>query len=147
MRISAKGHYALAALIQIACKNTKDPVPVVSISDSLGISKIFLEQVATALKKNNLITAVKGARGGYLLAKEPGQITALDVLKAVENSLFETSQNNPLEQTPIISSAISSLVFTPLDKAVELSLSKVTLQDLVEYTQDHSDSDCFMLYI
>ncbi len=148
MRISAKGHYALAALIQIANKkDTAEPVPVISISETLGVSKIFLEQVATSLKKSGLITAVKGAKGGYLLAKDPSDITALDMLKSVENALFETPQKDLLEQTPVISDALSSLIFTPLDTAIENCLSGVTLQDLVDYTLDQGDSQSFMLYI
>lgn len=148
MRISAKGQYALAALIQIAYKKeSAEPVPVTGISEALGVSKIFLEQVATALKKAGLITAVKGARGGYLLTRAPGDITALEVLQSVENALFEATQNDPLEQVPIISGALSALVFTPLDRAVEASLSGVTLADLVAHTLDQGDSQSFMLYI
>ncbi len=148
MRISAKGRYALAALIQIANKNnTAEPLPIISISETLGVSKIFLEQVATALKKNGLITAVKGAKGGYQLARNPADITALDVLKSVENGLFETTQTDSLEQSPVIAGALSDLVFTPLDKAVEDCLSGITLQALVEYTLSHGDSQSFMLYI
>lgn len=148
MRISAKGHYALAALIQIANKkDAAEPVPVISISEVLGVSKIFLEQVATSLKKSGLITAVKGAKGGYLLARDPSDITALDVLKSVENTLFETAQKDLLEQTPVVSDALSSLVFTPLDTVIENCLAAVTLQDLVDYTLDQGDSQSFMLYI
>ncbi len=149
MRISAKGRYSLAALIQIANRNTAEPVPVpvISISEALGISKVFLEQVATALKKGGLITAVKGPKGGYQLARASSEITALDVLKSAENALFETAQNDPLEQTPIIAGALAELVLTPLDKAVEHCLSNITLQELVDYTQSHGHSQSFMLYI
>jgi Rrf2 family transcriptional regulator, cysteine metabolism repressor len=148
MRISAKGRYALAALMQIANKNdVAEPVSVISISEALGVSKLFLEQVVTALKKGGLITAVKGAKGGYQLSRYPSEITAMDVLKSVENALFETSQNEMLEQAPIVSNALSTLIFTPLDKSIENCLSGVTLRDLLDYVLEHGDNQSFMLYI
>lgn len=148
MRISAKGRYAMAALIEIASKNNAvEPVSIISVSESLGVSKLFLEQVAASLKKGGFITAVKGAKGGYQLAKDPSDITALDVLKAVENTLFETVQNEPLGKAPIVSDALSSLVFTPLDKTIENCLSGVTLHSLLDYVMEHSDNQSFMLYI
>ena len=148
MRISAKGRYALAALIQIANKSSAtEPIPIISISEAMGVSKLFLEQIAAELKKGGLITAVKGAKGGYQLARGPSEITAMDVLKSVENTLFETARNEPLEQAPVVFAALSELVFAPLDKAVEKCLSGITLNDLLDYTMEHDGSQSFMLYI
>lgn len=148
MRISAKGRYALAALIQIANKsNSAEPIPIISISESLGISKIFLEQIASSLKKGGLITAVKGAKGGYQLTRDPSEITALDILKTVENTLLEASQQGPLEQAPIVSEALSALVFMPLDKAIENCLSSITLCNLRDYVVEHQEHQSFMLYM
>jgi Rrf2 family protein len=148
MRISAKGRYAIAALMQIADrKNAAEPVPLVSIAETLGLSKLFLEQVAVSLKKGGLITAVKGAKGGYQLVGDPSAITVLDVLRAVENTLFETAQNEPLENAPAVSDALSALVFAPLDKAIEDCLSAITLRDLLDYTLEHANNHFFMMYI
>ena len=148
MRISAKGRYALAALMQIANrKDTAGPVSIISVSEALGVSKLFLEQIAADLKKGGLITAVKGAKGGYQISRNPSEITALDMLRSVESTLFETVQNDPLEHVPVISDALSALVFTPLDKAIENSLSGITLQDLLDYTLEHRDSQSYMFYI
>lgn len=148
MRISAKGHYAIAALMHISSKSDLgEPVPIVGISEALGVSKLFLEQIAAELKKGGLITAVKGARGGYRLARDPSDITALDVLKAVENTLFDAVPSEPLEQVPIISDTLSALVFAPLDKAIERCLSGITLSDLMDYKQSHGSSQSYMQYI
>ena len=87
MRISAKGRYALAAAISMAQQHgTGEYITVISISEKLGISKIYLEQVFSLLKRAGLVTSVKGAQGGYQLSRMPGQITALDLLMAVETS-------------------------------------------------------------
>lgn len=148
MRISVKGRYALAALIQIANKkDAAEPVSIISISEALGLSKLFMEQVAGDLKKGGLITAVKGAKGGYQLCGDPADITVLDILRPIESALFETAQNETLEQSPVVSGALSALVFSPLEKAIESCLSGISLRNLLDYTLEHGDSQSYMLYI
>ncbi|MCL2871371.1 MAG: Rrf2 family transcriptional regulator [Betaproteobacteria bacterium] len=146
MRLSAKGRYALAALIEIARQTQKgEIVSVLSISEKLGISKIYLEQVATSLKKSGIIQSTKGARGGYQLAQEARAITVLDVLAAVENTLMEKSDETVSEQSPSIEAAMRELVFNKLDRAVETCLSGVTIQDLLEYADRQNSEQAFML--
>ena len=88
MRISAKGRYALAAVISMAQQyHSGEFITLISISEKLGISKIYLEQVFSLLKRGELVTSVKGAQGGYQLARIPRQISALDVLTAEDDRL------------------------------------------------------------
>ena len=90
MRISAKGRYALAAMINIAQNyNNGRYITVISISEKLGISKIYLAPVFSLLKRGGLVTSVKGTQGGYLLTRAPKHITAYDILSSVELPLFE----------------------------------------------------------
>jgi len=145
MRISAKGRYAFAALIEIA-RQTRvgEVVSVVSISEKLGISKIFLEQTVAALKKNAIIQSRKGARGGYQLAREARSITALDVLSAVENMLMEKADSTVSEQSSSTEAAMR-MVFDKLDQAIETCLSGLTIQDLMEYADRQNSEQAFML--
>ncbi|MDR2710857.1 MAG: Rrf2 family transcriptional regulator [Burkholderiales bacterium] len=146
MRLSAKGRYALAALIEIARQTQRgELVSVLSISEKLGISKIFLEQVAVALKKSGILQSVKGARGGYQLAREARVITALDALAAVENTLMEKNDDTVYEQSPAIETAMRIMVFDKLDRAIETCLSGVTIQDLLEYADRQNSEQAFML--
>jgi len=146
MRISAKGRYALAALIEIARQTQMgEIVSVVSISERLGISKIFLEQIATSLKKSGIIQSTKGARGGYQLAQEAHTITTLDVLSAVESTLMEKTDSTVSSQSPSTEAAMRAMVFDRLDQAVEACLSGVTVQDLLEYADHQNSEQAFML--
>lgn len=64
MRISTKGRYALAALIKIAENHgSGEYITIASISEKLGISKIYLEQVFSLLIIGGIVTSVKGAQG------------------------------------------------------------------------------------
>lgn len=144
MRISAKGRYALAALIEIA-RQTEigEVVSVVSISEKLGISKIFLEQTAMLLKKGGLIQSTKGAKGGYQLARKASAISALDILSVVENTLLE--KTDATGQSPATETALKEKVFDKLDKAIETCLAGVTVKDLLEYADLQNSEQAFML--
>jgi Rrf2 family protein len=105
-------------------------ITVISIAEKLGISKIYLEQVYALLKRSGLVISVKGAQGGYQLSRPPREITAFDILSAVELTLFEKPEDMNLVQTPAIEEAIKTSVMNRLDGAVESALSEVTLEQL-----------------
>jgi Rrf2 family protein len=148
MRISAKGRYALAAVIHMAQQyDTGEHVTVISISERLGISKIYLEQVFSLLKKADIVTSTKGAQGGYLLTRMPGQITVLDVLLAIEASLFEQTQTTVSEKAPDIEEALRLSAFDVLDINIRQTLGSVTIADLVNEAEKHKENNAMMFYI
>ena len=148
MRISAKGRYALAAMISMSESYPNgEYITVISISEKLGISKIYLEQVFSLLKRGGLVNSIKGAQGGYQLSRMPRQITVFQVLSAVELSLFEPTENTVQEKSPEIEKAMRISAFDRLDKAVTDTLSSVTLADLAAETERHRSETSFMFYI
>ena len=147
MRISAKGRYALASVVHMAQQRNGESITLVSISERLGISKIYLEQVFSLLKRGELVTSVKGAQGGYLLSASPGQISVLDVLTAVETGLFDKTEDTVAERAPEIEFAMRERAFQALDDAVSASLSQVTLEDLVLASEKYKGDDAAMYYI
>jgi Rrf2 family protein len=145
MKLSSKGRYALAAAVCLAESYASgEYIAVLSISERLGISKIYLEQVFSLLKRSGLVMALKGAQGGYLLSKSPSEITAYDLLAAVEGSLFEGTAATVKETAPTIERALFKVVFTPLDSIIEQTLQNITLDTLL--TESQSD-DALMFYI
>jgi Rrf2 family cysteine metabolism transcriptional repressor len=148
MRISAKGRYALAAVVNMAQQHDSgECITVISISERLGISKIYLEQVFSMLKRGDIVKSVKGAQGGYQLVRTPDQITVLDVLSAVETSLFEAVEGTVPEKAPEIEAAMHSSVFDAMDKAISGTLSRITLEDLVVEADKHKGGQAIMYYI
>jgi len=148
MRISAKGRYALAAVVNMAQQyDSGEHITVISISDKLGISKIYLEQVFALLKKAEIVSSTKGAQGGYQLTRMPGQITVLDVLLAVESSLFEQTQETVQEKAPDIEMAMRLSAFDILDKNVRQTLNSITIADLVSEAEKHKENNAMMFYI
>lgn len=148
MRISAKGRYALAAAVTLAqAYGGGACVTVISISEKLGISKIYLEQVFALLKRGGVVSSLKGSQGGYMLSRAPGEITAYDVLLSVETSLFQEAEATVWEKEPQLDAALGSLVFGPLDVAVKAALAQVTLEALAQETQKRQADQALMYFI
>lgn len=148
MRISARGRYALAAVVEMArVYGSGDFVTAAYISEKLGLSKIYLEQVFTLLKKADLVISSKGAQGGYMLICEPENITALQVLAAVEGSLFEQTQKTTDDNAPEIEQALEHCIYRELDKNIREALGSVTVADLLKETVSHAENCTSMYYI
>jgi Rrf2 family protein len=148
MRISTKGRYALAAMTHMAAQyDSGENLTVISIAERLGTSKIYLEQIFSLLKRGGLLNSVKGAQGGYQLARIPRQITVGDILSAVELSLFEKTKDTASDNAPEIDKAIRLSVFDVLDKNIKETLSHITLEDLVLAAEKNRTDDRMMFYI
>ena len=146
MRISAKGQYALAAIIEIA-KHTQAGklISAADIATILGISKLSLEQTILLLKKGDVIVSIKGAKGGYKLAREPQSISVFDILMQVENSLIEKMDNTVLHQIPATESALQESVFKKLDHFIERCLAGISLQQLLNEEEQERNNQSFMI--
>ncbi|QAT50404.1 Rrf2 family transcriptional regulator [Caproiciproducens sp. NJN-50] len=131
MRISTKGRYGLASLILMAQKYlSRENVTVIFISEQLGISKIYLEQVFSLLKRDNIVISVKGSRGGYRLLKTPDAISVYEVLSALEPSLFEITESSVEDKAPEVERTMQKKVFDVINSALITALKKITLYDL-----------------
>lgn len=148
MRISARGRYALAATVSMAARHAAgDNITVISLSEDLGISKIYLEQVFSLLKKADVVSSHKGAQGGYRLSRPPQDISALEVLSAADLSLFEETGDTVKERAPGIETAMRLKVFDAADGAVRDTLNGVSLQDLADETKKHRKGQAYMYFI
>ena len=67
MRLTSKGRYAVTAMLDVALNSEAGPVPLADISERQGISLSYLEQLFSRLRKNGLVSSVRGPGGGYLL--------------------------------------------------------------------------------
>ncbi len=148
MRISARGRYALAAAIELAREFSGGAsTTVISIAERLGISKIYLEQVFALLRRGGIVSSQKGAQGGYLLTQPPREISAYNVLFAVEMALFQKAEPTVPEKAPQVDAALDSLVFNPLDAAVREALSRVSLEDLAMEAEKNGNTESLMFFI
>ncbi|MCG8400941.1 MAG: Rrf2 family transcriptional regulator [Firmicutes bacterium] len=87
MRLSTRGHYGLKAMFDLAQHYGKEPIPLKTVAERQNISENYLEQLIPILRKAGLVKSVRGAQGGYILAREPGKITVGDIIRAMEGPI------------------------------------------------------------
>ncbi|HXG15176.1 MAG TPA: Rrf2 family transcriptional regulator [Calidithermus sp.] len=86
MRITARGEYAIKAVLDLALHQGRALVPIQEIAARQAIPQRYLEQVLLALKRAGFLVSKRGAAGGYHLTRPPEQITVGAVLRAVEGA-------------------------------------------------------------
>ena len=84
MRISAKGEYAIKAMVDLALHDGQDLQPIQDVAARQGIPQRYLEQVLLQLKRSGFLYARRGSAGGYRLSRPADQITVGALLRAVE---------------------------------------------------------------
>jgi Rrf2 family protein len=86
VRISAKGEYAIKAVLDLALHRDRELIPIQEIAEREAIPQRYLEQVLLSLKRAGILTSKRGSAGGYHLTKSPDEITVGAVLRAVEGT-------------------------------------------------------------
>lgn len=87
MKISTRGRYALRMMIDLAQQDTGDWIALRDISARQGISMKYLEQIVTPLTSAGLLKSLRGAKGGYRLARPAERYTPGEILRAIEGSM------------------------------------------------------------
>ncbi|MDR2701244.1 MAG: Rrf2 family transcriptional regulator [Spirochaetaceae bacterium] len=145
MRISVRTRYGLAALVCMARKGVaEDRVTITSLSEKLQISKIYLEQVFSLLRRSGIVISAKGAQGGYNLSRPAKKVTVYDILSATETALFEKTDKTVADEN--IEKTLRDTVFDPLDASLKETLSRITLEDIVNQAALYMNGDYYMYY-
>jgi len=87
MKLNARGRYAVMALADMAKFDKQNPISLRDISLRQNISLVYLEQIFSKLKKNNIVKSIRGTNGGYMLSKDPEQIKLSNIFSAVEEKV------------------------------------------------------------
>ena len=87
MKLTTKGRYAVMALADLANFDNGVPVSLRDISLRQGISLLYLEQIFSKLKKDNIVKSTRGVNGGYILTTSPDQIKLSNIFSAVQEEV------------------------------------------------------------
>jgi Rrf2 family protein len=138
MRVSAKAEYACVAMLQLAAHYREVvPVRIKAIADAHGIPQRFLVQILLQLKTAGLVASVRGASGGYQLARRPEQISLADIINAVTDR-SASPRSDPIALPP--SSAVHAIrsVWHELQTEEQRRLEELTLAELARRAQETS---------
>ena len=137
MKISTKGRYAVRVMLDLAIHNTGEYVKVKQIAERQGISEKYLEQIIAVLNKSGCLKSVRGAQGGYRLAREPKCYTVGMILRLTEGSLSPVAcledEENECERCDTCETL---QVWKDLKKAIDDVVDNVTIQDLVDRQEE-----------
>ncbi|HWT75809.1 MAG TPA: Rrf2 family transcriptional regulator [Mobilitalea sp.] len=133
MKISTKGRYALRLMLDLALNNTGEYITIKSIAARQDISEKYLEQIISLLNRAGYVKSVRGAQGGYRLAKEPSDYTVGMILRLTEGSLVPVDclEENNAECTRA-GGCVTRTVWAELYSAITSVVDRITLQDLVD---------------
>uniref|UniRef100_UPI00404882EA RrF2 family transcriptional regulator n=1 Tax=Aliarcobacter sp. TaxID=2321116 RepID=UPI00404882EA len=96
--ISTKGVYGLTAMYELSKHQEDSPMQIKEISANANIPQNYLEQLLSKLRRAELVKSIRGARGGYILAKSPDEIKVVDILIALEDDIkiIDAKADNPI---------------------------------------------------
>ncbi|EJY57008.1 transcriptional regulator, BadM/Rrf2 family [Alicyclobacillus hesperidum URH17-3-68] len=123
MKISTKGRYGLMLLVDLAKQATDAPISLKSVAERQNLSEHYLEQLIAPLRNGGFVRSIRGAYGGYVLARNPRDIVVKDIIFALEGPITIVDED--------IDDGLDVL-WTRLRDAIHDVLSSLTLQDLVD---------------
>jgi Rrf2 family cysteine metabolism transcriptional repressor len=129
LSITTKSPYALKALTELGRQGGDAPVPIGELAKRRGIPVQFLEQLFAVLRRAGLLKSQRGVKGGYSFAKDPSQITVLDIVELLDGPVGAGAEG----------------IFDEAARAAREVLAKTTVADVVE--RERRDAGVAMYYI
>jgi len=93
MKLTAKGRYAVTAMLDLAVHERQGPISLADISERQGISLSYLEQLFAKLRRNDLVASVRGPGGGYMLSRPSHEIFVAEIVDSVDENVDATKCN------------------------------------------------------
>jgi Rrf2 family protein len=129
VELSNKSEYALLALLELAtCYSRNESLQIRQIAKLQNIPSRYLEQLLGILRRKGLIKSIRGAKGGYVLTRNPQTITLFDVISCIEG--LDSVSRVLDSDTQTLEKDVIQAVWQEACQAANLVLQKYTLQDL-----------------
>lgn len=148
MKLSTKGRYGLRALLDLAVQGGDSHQPINLIAQRQNMSVSYLEHLFSLLKKAGLVRSVKGAQGGYMLARPAERMCVGDVLRALEGELTLVEED-PASQAEedVLSRCIRKQVWDVVDLRLNRLVDGITLEELAQVQRTREGLTEPMYYI
>ncbi|MCR3922876.1 MAG: Rrf2 family transcriptional regulator [Firmicutes bacterium] len=138
MKVSAKGEYGVRAMAILALEYRAGPVPLREIAQREDISYQFLEQIFLPLRRAGLIASVRGAKGGYVLAKPPEEVKVGDILRTLEGPIapVECVAEGKSDSCGRSAACLTRGIWERLRDTMSEVLDDITLADVINISAD-----------
>jgi Rrf2 family transcriptional regulator, cysteine metabolism repressor len=129
LSITTKSPYAIRALAELARTGGAGPVPIGELARRRDVPVQFLEQLFAVLRRSGILRSQRGVKGGYAFAREPGEVTVLEVVELLDGRLGAEAEG----------------IFAEAADAARAVLAKSTIADVVE--RENQAAGATMYYI
>jgi len=147
MKLSTKGRYAARAMLDLALHYGEGPILLKNIAKRQQISERYLEHLIVSLKVAGLVNSIRGARGGFTLAKPPSQIRLSEIIQTVEGSIAPVECVDDPKVCSLADLCVTRDIWAEMKKAMSGVLESTTLQDLVQRQREKEQPKAVMYHI
>lgn len=135
MKLSTKGKYGVKAMVELAINYGGDPISIKTIGKRQDISEYYLEQLFSSLRKAKLIKSIRGAQGGYVLSRDPKDITVAEIMDVLEGPI-EIADCIDGISCDNIDCCATRLLWKRIKESIDTVLLSTTLEDIVNDYKD-----------
>lgn len=140
MRLTTKGRYAVTAMLDLSLHHGEGPITLADIAQRQGISLSYLEQLFSRLRRQELVSSVRGPGGGYSLGRLASEISIAEVISAVDESV-DTTRCGGEHNCQNSHQCLTHDLWYELSCRIHDYLSGISLQDLVDRKGDDGAAD------
>jgi len=141
MRLSTRTRYGIRAMLELAGNVGRGPLQLKIIARRQDISVKYLDQLMTILKSAGFVRSIRGAKGGYVLARAPEQIKLNDVFNCLEGPVVTVECTENENYCARAADCVARQVWAQLQEAIKNVLQSITFQDLVDRTKNNKSLD------
>ena len=144
MRVSTKGRYGAGAMLDLAINSGEGPVLLRDIARRQEVSEKYLEHSVSALRKAGLARSIRGARGGYILAKLPSQIRLSEIMEVLEGSMAPVECVDDPQVCQRAQLCVTRDIWVKMKEAADNILESITLRDMAEQQKNKESSEAIL---
>lgn len=133
MKLSTKGRYGLRALADLALHSGGQPVALMTIAKRQHLSDGYLESMFGALRRAGLVRSIKGAGGGYVLARPASAISVGEILNVLEGDLSIVDEDDRDQTENSLRGCIKRFVWDDVSEKINGVVESVMLEDLISH--------------
>lgn len=147
MRFSTRGRYGVQVMVDLAQHAAEGPISLKSVADRQKLSEHYLEQLVPELRKAGLVKSIRGAQGGYVLAKCPEDINIGDVIRVLEGPIapVECTSQSATDCCETTNFCVNREVWVKVRDSINDVVDSISLADLLNNT-DKEDGDRFSFF-
>ena len=144
MKISTKGRYGLRILLDLALHDSENPRLIRDIAESQQISEKYISRLIIDLRRAGMVRSIRGAKGGFRLARKPEELTILNVVEVMEGPLSIVDCVRAPEHCPRHNQCATRTIWDQLNSEIRDSMNRITLADILKnYSRRDAENGTF----